>query len=636
MPLVDLRGVLRGTVHVCVGSMPRTWVLTAPTRAGYKTISLNINWLDPVTCTPQHACLGVARYKSLDPNAAEQVIQGTATDLGAWVQKKLKEFHLVPSEQLSIAITKFVRAACTDNASAEVKAVVGVLQLPHEPCVCHTLDLIVGFGVQPSITTKARSDHAEAVASAEAAGDEPPDPLETPLNMCIDRLASIAKYCKKGKGMALFYEEQRRRGVATPRSLISRAQTRWSNAVAMMTRAVMLRQFMAFICNLAGKGHFTSTDWAIMVQCVSLLQLFADAIKALQSRTLLIGEHVGHVYFLVRSIMNPQTSGVKLMPYNLEPTIEQLNTRGFSLDEFAEITPAPANMAQETNAVLERLQRNVRWRLGDPSGGPNPKFQLNSDVTMQALFFDPALKYLVTDDSMESNLMFSGPRKTALASFIISKGKALATEMYGTAGTEDEPNNTDEDVPVAKQAKLDPRSALLQAHTRAPAAVAARADASRTTSPAEARFLNEFKRWKAYPLQDISMSAFWSSSVAKSEFPIIRRMFLSICSTRPDNAELERNFSALGLLLSPQRRGRMSWRTVERKMFLVLNKHHWRPLPDVPDDDPYFHELLVAVKLAQPKPKSDAERAGAPPEPPVVLASPLDAVTFLSDSDDDE
>jgi hypothetical protein len=208
--------------------------------------------------------------------------------------------------------------------------------------------------------------------------------------------------------------------------------------------------------------------------------------------------------------------------------------------------------------------------------------------------------------------------------------------MYGTAGTEDEPNNTDEDVPVAKQAKLDPRSALLQAHTRAPAAVAARADASRTTSPAEARFLNEFKRWKAYPLQDISMSAFWSSAVAKSEFPIIRRMFLSICSTRPGNAELERNFSALGLLLSPQRRGRMSWRTVERKMFLVLNKHHWRPLPDVPDDDPYFHELLVAVKLAQPKPKSDAERAGAPPEPPVVLASPLDAVTFLSDSDDDE
>lgn len=134
------------------------------------------------------------------------------------------------------------------------------------------------------------------------------------------------------------------------------------------------------------------------------------------------------------------------------------------------------------------------------------------------------------------------------------------------------------------------------------------------------------------------MYAFWSSAVAISEFPILRRMFLSIGSTRPDNAEQERIFSALGLLLSLQHRGRMSWRTVERKLFLVLNKHHWRPLPDVPDDDRYFPrmELLVAVKLAQPKPKSDKERAGAPPEPPVELASPLDAVTFLSDSDDEE
>ncbi len=41
-------------------------------------------------------------------------------------------------------------------------------------------------------------------------------------------------------------------------------------------------------------------------------------------------------------------------------------------------------------------------------------------------------------------------------------------------------------------------------------------------------------------------------------------MFLSFCSTHPDNAEVERHFSALALLLAPLRRGRIKAETIER------------------------------------------------------------------------
>ena len=73
--------------------------------------------------------------------------------------------------------------------------------------------------------------------------------------------------------------------------------------------------------------------------------------------------------------------------------------------------------------------------------------------------------------------------------------------------------------------------------------------------------------------------------------------------------------------------------TIERKMFLVLNKQHWRPLKDVPDDDPYYHELCVAAGLRHDKPKEGEPAASAPPPP---LATPLDATAYLDSDDDDE
>lgn len=599
----------------------------------YQSIALDINWIDPVTCTPTYACLGVTRFKSLDPAKANDpgVIRGTAVEVAKWVLHKLKEFHLVPREQLSVAITQFVRAACTDNASPEVKAVVDELRVLHEPCVCHSLDLVVGFAVQPSISKAARDAHAEACASAERSGDVAPPPLETAVNRIVMQLAEMAKFNKKGKGAATFCAEQTRRGVACARSLISRARTRWSNTITMLMRAILLRQFMAQMCALAGKDDFSSMDWAIMIQCVALLQPFSVAIASLQSRTMLIGEHVGTVLTLIEEIMQPDAK-IKMMPHDTTPTVEELNTRGFSLHSLATIAARAANVVPEAAAMLGRMQQNLKWRLGDEAGGRNPKFQLNSEATMQAVAFDPALKYLVLNDLTTGNLMFSMARKVGLNSTLLSKGKAMAAEMAGIT-VSDEPASNEEDQPVAKQAKLDPRVALMQARLQSQSAAAGTRGAERDEPPTVKAFIREFTRWKEYPLTATSMSEFWSSPVAVKEFPILRRMFLSICSTRPDNAELERHFSALMSLLAPQRRGKMKWQTIERKMFLVLNKQHWRPLKDVPDDDPYYHELCVAAGLRHDKPKEGEPAASAPPPP---LATPLDATAYLDSDDDDE
>lgn len=595
---------------------------------------MDINWLDPETCEPKFASLGVTRYRKLDGAAGEEVIRATAVEVAKWVLAKLKEYRLVPEAHLSVKITEFVRAACTDNASAEVLAVVGELQLTHSPCVCHTLDLVVGYAVQPGIGAELRKKHAEDTAAAQAAGDDPPAPLETPLHLNIMKLASLAKYCKKGRGTALFFAEQRREGVAEPRALVSRAATRWSNSVAVIKRAILLRRFLPYICAQANRDAISAMDWAIMIQCAAFLQLFAVAITAMQSRTLLIGEHVGYVYSLTKSILNPELSDVLMLPHDFEPTPEQLNTRGFSLDDCTDVKPLAASLVPETAQMVDRMQRNLKWRLGDPAGGPHPKFQLNSDATMQAMVFDPALNYLVLGDPEKSNLMFSFARKVALNSYIIQKGKAMAAEMAASAGAA--APAPEEDARAAKQQKLDPRAALLEEHMRAQGATSARAagTSGREDSETDLAFLKEFKKWKEHPPATLSMSQFWSSALAKAEYPILRRMFLSICSTRPDNAELERHFSALALLLAPLRRGPMKWQTIERKMFLVLNKQHWRLLPDVPDDDPYLHELMVAVKLAQPKPKTAAELNGAPPPPPVELATAMDPLTYV-DSDAD-
>jgi hypothetical protein len=67
----------------------------------------------------------------------------------------------------------------------------------------------------------------------------------------------------------------------------------------------------------------------------------------------------------------------------------------------------------------------------------------------------------------------------------------------------------------------------------------------------------------------------------------------------------------------------MKAETIERKMFLVLNKHLWRPLSDVAEDDPHYVALAIAAGLMR-----------APDAPATApLARTLDVYDDGSDDD---
>jgi hypothetical protein len=586
-------------------------------------MALDVNWIDPEMCTPQYACLGTMRFKMSN---SEAVTRATAKEVAKWTLSMLKEFNLVPPEQLSTDIALFVRAACTDNASAEVKAVVSELCVKHQPCIAHSFSLVVGNAVSPSIPKATADAHALAVQAALAAGEPAPPPLESRLALIVDLLASYAKFNKKGKGMASFFAKQREEGVVSPLALVARSATRWSFVFAMFVRIIKLRHFVDFLSTMTGKGELSPMDWAIITQTAAFLAVFATAITQLQSRTMVIGAHVGIVADLVDRMLAPASleGGIRILPYGITPSVADINDRKWKLFNAATIVPADQNLVPETRSFLRRMQESLKWRMGI---GAQSKLQLNSDVTMQAVAFDPGLKFMVLEDLDAGSWMFTAARKVALNSLMLNVGKALEAEMFGS--TEEEEEEEEDDAPAAKEPRIDARRAFMAARLKAKqasdAAARGRTGAGARALPTDASsaFVKEWNAWKVYPLSDIDISAFWASDVAKTTFPILRRLFLSFCSTRPDNAEVERHFSALALLLAPLRRGRMKAETIERKMFLVLNKHLWRPLSDVAEDDPHYVALAIAAGLMR-----------APDAPATApLARTLDVYDDGSDDD---
>ena len=577
-----------------------------------------------MTFEPVHACLGVTRLKL---EKGDEAVTANAEKLGQFVVEKLKEFNIVPHEHLSSAVYDFVRAASTDNGSAEVKCVRDELRVPHQPCVCHTLELVVGSGLDPNFTDETKKAHSDAVKAARAAGTEPPPPPPRPrLAVLVDILAAMAKWAKKGKGQGEFASEQRRAGVSEPRALISRAKTRWSMSLRLLVRAVQLRKFMPYMSEISEKGEFTADDWVVMVQSIAFLAVFQRAITALQSRTMLIGEHVAHVYQLAESIAEPEMN-IRMLPHDVEPTAVDLNDRKFKLESLATVVPRTGAVAAETEKLRGRLHAAIQYRLG--RNGDLKKVQLNSDVTADALVFDPGLKMLILEDPNLDNAMFNKVQKLEAVARTINVGKKLEQEMFG-ASDQTEAESPEE----SAEQHDDVRGSLMQRLMRRQHAAAAAAatgsgalrSAPRELRDADSRFVKEFNAWKAMPPQDVKMSVFWASEVAAVQFPIMRRLFRSRCSTRPHSAEVERNFSALMILLTPLRRGRLKARSIERKLFLVLNKQHWKPLQDVPDGDVYFQQFAQAAGLI-PTPGKPADEA--------VHSGPLCAGQYMDSEEDD-
>ena len=594
---------------------------------GLQSIALNAHWLDPGTCLPVHATLSLSRFqiKSKPGDTEEsEAVRGTAANVATWVIEKLKDAGLVPKDHQSSIINKFIRAATTDNASVELCAVVKILGLPHQPCVCHSLELVVHAGVDPAHKKAHRDAHAAACAAAAAEGRDAPLPLSKfRLAIIVVLLAAAAKFCKKSRKGGSFKARQKSKGVLKPLSLISRAATRWSMSVRMLVRVIMLRSFWAYWATL-GKPEwvFSPSDWVIMIQSTAFLLLFQRAVTSLQSRTLLLGAHLAVVHELISTINNPAAS-LLLLPADICPTADQLNTKGFSVmhSRFATVKINESTLCNDVKGLADRFKINLQHRLADPL------LQLNSTASLWALFFDPALKGIAIDATMRGDtVLFSSSMKLAALNALKDKGVALERELAGQA-TEEEV----EDEPPSK-ALLTARDRLFAAQQ---GAAAARRPAPRSDQ-APSAFVSQWNQWLALPAQNVDASTFWASDLAKTAYPLVRRVFLSICSTRPASDENERCFSGLNLVAPTSRKGLLLPRTIERRIILKLNQHLWEPNPELKDDPQWLAIKAKYTKKVAKRAPADGGDGCGPSEPgPSGAAGADEAGGDSSDADTD-
>lgn len=588
---------------------------------GYKAISLNIDWLDPKTATPKHANVAVGKFRVSSGNNDELVSQ-TGVNLATWVVEELKYFGLVPDDHTLLDIRSYIRGACTDNASAEVNAVVKQLKVAHQPCVCHSLELALKAAADPKISDADMNTYREEKRAAEAAGDAPPQDPRSVLSICLSTLAGLAKFLKKTTNTRDFYNHQASKGISEPMALISRSQTRWHMCLDMLWRAILLRSCLLFLFNATSTAPFSDNKWGAMCQSVAFLGLFKTAIVACQSGKQLLGDHMGTVLDAIDGIYHPHH--LKMLRADFNPNGDFLsNPRNKNLDgvlntaEFT--TPATADkQLPETIKLVKRFRFQLDYRLGKMKEHLNTR-QLNGIQTALAMLLHPGLKtYVCGRVNPETNTivdvpndLFTTAQKQEAVTEVMRLGRLLEVEMGRAAGpSSDSPADGAVHSPPRK------KQAVSRAIDRIQSTVASmhHIDAMMRGIPSDDRtaFVKEWSEFRALALSEMPPAEWWCSDAAIHRFPILRRMFLSICSLRPDNAQSERDFSALTRLLSPMRRGRMRAETASRKMFLYLNRHYWHPCPEIKDTF-YYKALLQHLGMDEwlvLTPDSDSDESG--------------------------
>lgn len=547
---------------------------------GYSSISLNTHWLQQATATPRRFNVGVTKFavRSDGAEATETNVRGTGENLAMWVVARLKGIGLVPADHIGLDVSRYIRAACTDNASAEIKAVLGFLKIFHHPCVCHSLELVLKHSVDPAVSAHALKTYAEACAVAAAAGDPLPNHPRSRFGIALDLLAKLAKFQKVSSRSREWFTYAEQKGVANPQPLISRSATRWSMAFDMFIRAVEYRAYIPFLFNAAGFTIFTPNTWTCIVQCIAFLWLFKDAIINCQSREQLIGAHMVHIISIWDAINQP--AHVRVLRHDFEPTADMLNYHAPSghtnrlqrwlKDPAYSILATAGVLHKSVNEMLIQLKHQMTSRLGD-SGGSH---QLNSVCAMQAMIFDPLLKFYICGavdaagavSDVQFDMCPTGYKMTEVVVPFVNTGKALELELRGVTVASGGADNATDSPPPSKSRRGAVGQKLMEQVRRLTGAAPIAPSRTSDLSDSDSVFMDEWRRWRARPADaEMSMREFWTSTAAKEAFPIMRRLFFSVCSTRPDNAESERDFSRLTRLLSPLRRGKMSVTTVERK-----------------------------------------------------------------------
>ena len=333
---------------------------------------------------------------------------------------------------------------------------------------------------------------------------------------------------------------------------------------------------------------------------------------------------------------------------SFSPSVQQLNARfapnkqdRFSLFDPSNLTetlcegnfhPAVKELVKELNFQLhwrtetmaDDMRKDAVLRKMKPAGG---KRQLNPPSTALAMCFHPSLKFAAMSNkwNKDVNIFFNHQQRQdnlklfrVLVNKVYVSKRAVAPVAPATAASGSAAP------PVVKPAEgsfgglkfMPPAERKVQVVDERLQPVAL----EDTTA------YREVNRWKmdrsqcellynnkaGEQVQGLNMRDCWDRISICKEYPLIADAYLVAVGPPHSDVGNERNFSQLGLILTPLRKAHMGVTTMEQSVLLQLaaREGRWTPLPGRASDPSYQHALDVC-KLAVPDVLSAAEQAVA-------------------------
>ena len=352
---------------------------------GKTTISLRVYWLD-ADFNKRSAVLAVGAFgfdwnlKTPDEKV-NAIVRATAVNLAKWVVMVLKDFQILPPDfpLTGRAVADFLFGFSCDSASAEICMVRTILGILCHNDPNHILALIMKGALY------AKKDHPKLL-----------------FDTLGDRMSALARNHKKGNNGAALYGLQQQDKAVRPLKLVSMNKTRWNGVARVYERMILLRPWMDAATRNADHKRFDEMDFKIINQTNSFLALANETSKALQDRSLIIGEHVVPLLRMLTKLRKPET--LPMLAEDFYITVEQLNARQEPdalgerlrllsvqglLGTCATTFAARANLDPEVNALRERMVLGFKERAG------LVKDQLSNTATLLAIALDPLMKGLL-------------------------------------------------------------------------------------------------------------------------------------------------------------------------------------------------------------------------------------------------
>ena len=548
----------------------------------YDTTPLGLRGLNCVTLNghyltrdfvPMKVAFRTGVFSVPEAEEREHVTRGTSGNLSEWSVRTLKDFTVVPQVWPDNKMTDWLFGATTDNASAETKAAVDVMSIFGHRCGNHTFDLPLKRLLKVKKEKRAEvmgEDVEEDVEEPEDDQEEAEVRISSVENLRIANLIDVgaiaASKMKKGHAAARFLRIQALAGVDEPKVLVSRAETRYAMSARIADRLLLLREFVNEALDLVKLPNFAEEDWKTLLQCGAFLRAAEDLTVALQSREYLIGDHIGQLYNFLQLLRHPET--MRVHPANFKPSVAQLNIasrRGAAgPEEHAEAFNmwdkkhrtqylSPGVITDDSDIFVKRFKEEMEWRMGAT------KHQFSSMPALLATALHPLYKNFVLDPAQHG--LFQPQSKAHAVSTL---GRLLRkVKVNGAAGAE-----AGGEEPAAKKHKPSIIAINLPGYNVPPSVVASLND--------------ELEAWKKVELCESTQADFWKAQLNSTcpRFKALPRVARAVLGLPNTSAECERDFSAVKRLLSDQRKG-MDTATVERKLFLMLNKRMWEANPGV-------------------------------------------------------